>query len=1071
MSVLYTRRLCLLSGVVLLAVLFTAPAFGQAPSRWAQRVAYDMDVRLYADRHQMEGTQELVYTNNSPDTLRTVYYHLYFNAFNPNSMMAERNRQLPDPDGRVVPRIFNLGPDEIGYHRIQTLTQDGEPVAYEVNDTVVRVDLNEPILPGTSTTFFMEFESQVPLQTRRSGRDNREGIDYSMSQWYPKIAAYDERGWHADPYVGREFYAPFGTFDVMITLPAAYNIGATGVLQNPQSIGHGYDVPGTNTYRPGQVQYEATDSLTWHFVAENVHDFAWAADPDYIHEQIAGDDGVMYHLLYQPDVEDRWEPMRDWVPGLIQYFSDQYGPYPYPQFTVLQAGDGGMEYPMVNFLTGRRSPQSLLGVTAHEAAHEWFYAVLGSNEADYAWIDEGFTSYATEEGVGHIAGVENPSHESAYINVLFAQQVGLFERLNTAADWFETNLGYGVAAYSGGEMIVEMLGYIIGEDNRNAWLRRLYTERQFQHPDPYDLEHFAEEVSGLRLDWYFEQFTNTTRELDYAVEDLDQRRTAGGWSATVSLARKAEVAVPQDVRLTLEDGSTQWVNIPLLIMHGHKPVPEDWVVTDPWPWTFPDYSFTVTVPSKVVNVELDPDGMTPDRNRLDNSLRFPVATRFLQPPSADWHTYSIGYRPLAQYADAFGPAVGMRAHGRYFLGQFPLRAMVKVWPEVVFSGGDDPDLDIVSLGAGPSDDPSFFDGIDYEFRSTAPAEWLGARATGSISAVKHTGFMENTIQLQKPLSSFLADTEHTLTGSILHQWNPSTRVAPRARQVVFFESGDTAGAPAFNPFLQDHVLSAKLEYTASQDVDQVTVGVELGGSLKSARSSAFLPFTSANRLYLGATKTHTLSDRLTGRADFQLGLGTDFLLFHKRYRLGGVSYENQWRSDPYRTAAAAFANPLEDAHVTVFSPAGPVAYLRRTVPGGVLPTPEGSRADDIEGIDGLLGSRMMAGRLSVEAQPVTDIAELAPLRLEAFSGIGQVWSEGAFLAGFNTDDLVADAGLGASYDVAELDVLRRWVLQSDVLSELKIVARFPLWASDPDLIEPGEDEFAFRWLIGIQTGF
>jgi hypothetical protein len=189
---------------VALFLFCASAALGQSPSQWQQRADYEMDVRLTPETHRVDGHQRLTYTNNSPDTLRTVYYHLYFNAFHPRSLMAQRNRELPDPDGRIVPRIFNLSPDEQGWYKIGSLTQDGAAVSYDIHDTVMRVDLAEPIRPGESTTFVMEYRSQVPLQTRRSGRDSRgDEIDYTMTQWYPKMAAYDERGWHANFYVNR----------------------------------------------------------------------------------------------------------------------------------------------------------------------------------------------------------------------------------------------------------------------------------------------------------------------------------------------------------------------------------------------------------------------------------------------------------------------------------------------------------------------------------------------------------------------------------------------------------------------------------------------------------------------------------------------------------------------------------------------------------------------------------------------------------------------------------------------------------------------------------------------------
>ena len=1026
------------SAFVFVSPLLLAPqsAHAQSPENWQQRVDYDMDITLLADTHQLRGSQRLTYTNNSPDTLKAVYYHLYFNAFHPNSMMAERNRHLPDPDGRVVPRIFNLGPDTRGYHRILSLQQDGRSVDFTVRETVVRVDLAEPIPPGTSTTFEMEFESQVPKQTRRSGWMNDEGIEFSMSQWYPKMAEYDERGWHPDPYVGREFYAPYGTFNVNITAPANYTLGATGVLQNPEEVGHGYDQP-QGLYRPSGASESTADSLTWRFKAETVHDFAWVADPDYIHETFSDAAGTRYHLLYQPDVEDRWKPMKQWVPQLINYFSAEYGDYPYPQFTVAQAGDGGMEYPMINFLTGRRSPGSLLGVTAHEAAHEWFYSALGTNEADYAWMDEGFTSYATTEGVAHVRGRENPSHEGAYQTVLFAQHIGLLERFNTPADWFETNLGYGISAYPGGEMIVEMLSYVIGEENRDQWIRRYMDQRSGQHPDPFDVEKFAEEVSGLRLDWYFEQFTNTTRELDYGIEDLRQEQTGDGYRVTLSLKRHGLVAMPQDVQLTLEDGSTQWINIPLVVMHGHKPVPDDWIVADPWPWTYPDYEVTVNVPSKVERAVLDPELLTVDRNRLNNTASIPVERRFLRPPQGQWAQYSVGWRPMATYADLFGPGVGLQSRGLYLFDTHRTQYSLMLYPQVIGSDGADP-----SGGFPGSTEGDWFSGVDFEAMYEMPTRALGPRATTTFRTEKKLGLLENEIRVEKPIAPFLADYESRLQVGFLHQYNRSDRAFGTSIFTVNNQPITT------NPFGQEHVLSARAGYTVTDGAHSLRLFAEAGSSLRSNANAS-----TATRVMLEARRSRSLGP-LTAQADLQLGLASRQLVGYKQFQLGGRSVEAQWANDAFRTASAAFEQPLVDAHLVGFGPAGPVAYLRSGT---------GSTRTSLG------GSRLVAGRLSLHATPLssTGIGILRPFGIEAFSGIGQTWSDGAFLAGFAADDLIADAGLGVSYNLSQVGALDRWVGQSDVLQSMKVIARFPLYVSDPQLL--GEtDELSGRWLIGIE---
>ncbi len=219
--------------------------------RWQQRVEYAMDVRLDVTSHHIAGTQKLVYYNNSPDTLTKVYYHLYFNAFQPGSMMDVRSRTISDPDRRVTDRISKLKEDEIGYQHILTLKQDGKEVVYTVDQTILEVILAKPILPKTKTVFDLKFEAQVPLQIRRSGRDNREGIAYSMAQWFPKMAEYDFQGWHADQYVAREFHGVWGDFDVKITIDPKFVIGGTGKLQNPFiRKTNGHRITGRSCKRP-----------------------------------------------------------------------------------------------------------------------------------------------------------------------------------------------------------------------------------------------------------------------------------------------------------------------------------------------------------------------------------------------------------------------------------------------------------------------------------------------------------------------------------------------------------------------------------------------------------------------------------------------------------------------------------------------------------------------------------------------------------------------------------------------------------------------------------------------------
>ena len=288
-------------------VLFSFNAFAQ-PDRWQQKVKYTMNIDMDVTTNQYKGKQALEYWNNSPDTLKKVFYHLYFNAFQPNSMMDVRSRRqgsvvlrkdrngndIVDWDPRVEDRIVNLQPDEIGYQKIGSVKMNGRPQKYTVHETILEVMLDKPILPKTKVVFDMDWDAQVPLQIRRSGRDNpTTGVRFTMTQWYPKMVEYDYEGWHPTPYIAREFYGVWGDYDVSINIDKSYVLGGTGYLQNPNAIGYGYEAKGAKVIRP------AGEKLTWRFTAPNVHDFAWAADPEYKHITRTIPNGPTVHVLYK----------------------------------------------------------------------------------------------------------------------------------------------------------------------------------------------------------------------------------------------------------------------------------------------------------------------------------------------------------------------------------------------------------------------------------------------------------------------------------------------------------------------------------------------------------------------------------------------------------------------------------------------------------------------------------------------------------------------------------------------------------------------------------------------------
>jgi len=599
---------------------------------WQQHVKYKMNVDMDVKSFTYTGTQELVYTNNSPDTLKNVYYHLYFNAFQPGSEMDARLTAIADPDKRMVKsfkapdgqikkqsKIADMKPNEIGFLKVTNLKQDGVALTSKVVGTVLEVVLAKPLLPGTSTTFTMNFEGQAPVMVRRAGRNSEEGVALSMTQWFPKMAEFDFEGWHADPYIGREFHGVWGDFDVKITIDKNYTIGGTGYLQNKNEIGHGYEDEGV------VVKHDKKQKkLTWHFIAPNVHDFAWGADNDFIHDKVIGPNNVELHFFYKnkPNVVENWKKLQPKTVALLDFFNKAIGEYPYKQYSVIQGGDGGMEYAMCTLITGERSLPSLIGVTAHELAHMWFQHILATNESKHEWMDEGFTSFISDFAVNQIMEKENQEDEhpfaSMYANYYYMVKKGGEQPLTTHADRFDDNMNYGISAYSKGAIFITQLAYVIGWDNTFKTLKRYYNDYKFSHPTPNDFKRTAERVSGANLDWYLVDFTQTTNTIDYGIKSVNEN--AG--QTKVVLERIGRMPMPLDILVIYEDDTTESFYIPNTLMRWIKenPYPEiKRSVLKPWDWAYSTYDFSFdTKGKKIKNIVIDPSQLMADIDQKNN---------------------------------------------------------------------------------------------------------------------------------------------------------------------------------------------------------------------------------------------------------------------------------------------------------------------------------------------------------------------------------------------------------------------------------------------------------------------
>ncbi|RQP12824.1 MAG: M1 family peptidase [Chryseobacterium sp.] len=612
--------------IALILLVFAAGLFSaQKGPYYQQHAKYKMDIDVDAEAFTYQGKQSISYTNNSPDELRVVYMHLYWNAFKPGSMMDQRvQNQGKLADGRlvekqgdqVVSRLASIPKNEEGAQNIHWIKQNGKTLRYEIQETVMKVYLAEPIKPNSTTNFTMQWDAVIPKQIRRAGRNNREGIDMTMTQWFPKMAEYDYDGWATFDYIGREFHAPFADFDISIKIDKDYVIGAGGTLENPAEV-RGYQTDAV-------VKADKDGKAIWRWTAKNILDFAWAADRDYTVKSFTVLGGPKVYLVYQPGEKTAlWENVQPYVTQFFQFMNATFGQYVWPSYSFVQGGDGGMEYGMTTMVLGEhKTMEDLASLFFHEAAHSWYQQMLATNEPMRPWMDEGFTSYAQDLAMYKIfppkESLPNPFAKEVRRFTEF-QKTGREEPASWLGDHHDWGTAYSFATYVKGETFLIQLGYIMGEDNLSKTMKAYYDEWKMKHPTDRDFMHIAQRISGMDLKWFHNYWINTTKTIDYGIKSVKHDRNA----TTITLVNKGELPMPVDFSILTKDNKVVNYSIPLNMMRTPKtsdiygPV----TVLDYWPWTQKEYTFTIPYSkAQIAALGIDFSQRLADINPADNYL-------------------------------------------------------------------------------------------------------------------------------------------------------------------------------------------------------------------------------------------------------------------------------------------------------------------------------------------------------------------------------------------------------------------------------------------------------------------
>ncbi len=662
------------------------------PGYWQQDVHYRIWANLDEQKGIITGHETLTYWNNSPDTLNVVFFHLYQNAFQPGSYYD----QLQKANKRDV-RYGSYESAGLGTE-VEVISVDGKDLETEPDNTILKAILPHALLPGDSMVFDIRFRTYFDnggnVRRRMKTFDSWGYRHYDGVHWYPRMAVYDRKfGWTTDQHLDKEFYGDFGTYDVWLTTANNYIVGATGYLLNrdevlPDTLRTLLDLRNF-AHKPWEeppseiIPYNPDPSTrkTWRYHAENVHDFAFTADPTYRIGEVVWNNIHVYAFCREPHAAG-WQNAARFAAAIIKTYSEKIGPYAYHKMIVADAQDG-MEYPMLT-LDGGFDPlyRDLL---AHEIAHNWFFGMVGNNETYRAALDEGFTEFLDSYGLEALDGdtmTESTLHLSKYekrfrdpvtvrdeeVYLMYLQHAQKDDDavLSTHSSMFGSALrhggGYRMVYYKTATMLYN-LQYVLGDSLFWGAMRHYFAKWSFAHPYLEDFRQAIIEYTHTDLNWFFDQWLNTTKKIDYAVKKVHKGENPREWKITFQ--RKGSMQMPIDFRVVTDRGSYDFY------------IPNTWFEksTDArvlprwygWGKLQPEYTATITVNGRIRDVIIDPSGRLADVYRLDNYKKCPVQFRYdsqlMNYP--DKKRYRLEWAPTLWYNAVDGLKPGLHLEGDY----------------------------------------------------------------------------------------------------------------------------------------------------------------------------------------------------------------------------------------------------------------------------------------------------------------------------------------------------------------------------------------------------------------------
>ena len=689
---------------------------------WQQDVHYTISARMDDERNVVHAEEKLVYHNNSPDTLHFVFFHLYQEAYTKDSYAYKRMKG----DGWDLRRYDDLPYSGTTVHSWKSGDAD---LKTEQDNTIVKVWLDKPLAPGGTTVFDIGFSTHWSYAAQRRMKliDAWGHKHFDGTHWYPRIAVYDRKmGWDTQQHLGNEFFGDFGCFDVTLDFPADYVLEATGWLQNPQQV---LDDDLRKKLDIGNFKDKEWDSApsvitphdtlvrkAWRYHAENVHDFAFTADPTYRIGE-AQWNGVRCVAVAQEPHCSGWQNAASYTAQVIKAHSEWFGMYGYPKMVVADAQDG-MEYPMLT-LDGGSDPD-YRGLFVHEVGHNWFFGMIGNNETYRAMLDEGFTQFLTAWGLTVIDGDTmvvdtpktryeqrwtkpvSPKEDNVYSSYLDDAVHNALPPIDTHSDEFGyyDDQGYGGYGnvYSKTAAMLYNLQYVLGDSLFWKGMQHYFRQWKFCHPYEEDMRNSFTQATHVDLTWFFDAWISTDKTIDYAVKRVEHNRRNG--DQRIVLGRNG-MQMPIDFQVLARDGKTYDFHIPNTwhTKATSATVLPRWIG---WDALQREYTAHVNIPSGIAQVRIDTSGLLADRNALNNALHTPIDIGFDHHirNAADRSTYEGFVRPDAWFNGYDGVKVGAHFNGSYLRHKHKIHA--SVWINTGFGqslpeGGVDTQHDAISF--------------------------------------------------------------------------------------------------------------------------------------------------------------------------------------------------------------------------------------------------------------------------------------------------------------------------------------------------------------------------------------